>query len=145
MSYRITEDCKGCGHCVQWCPTKAIKGRRRVSFVIDPARCIDCGVCGRICTYSAVVRPDGNYAERMRMSQWRRPNWDFEACTNCDHCVSACPVKCIQNARSDAPESSMRSGYPYLTRQNMCIGCGFCSAACDVGAIRMQPLEYGTG
>lgn len=144
MAYRITEDCRGCSHCVQWCPTKAISGRRKVNFSIDSARCIDCGVCGRICTFSAVMRPDGNYAERMRRSQWNHPLWDFDACTNCDRCVSACPVKCIQNAGRDEPEKSMKSNYPYLTRLNMCIGCGFCSAACEAGAIRMQPLESGT-
>lgn len=142
MPYRITEDCKGCGHCVQWCPTKAIKGRRRVGYTIESKRCIDCGVCGRICTYSAVLQPDGNYATRLRRSHWNRPQWEYDSCTNCDLCISACPVKCIKTAEIDEPGMAMLSGYPYLSRPRMCIGCGFCSEACAENTIQMQPAEF---
>src|SRR5574340_1002454 len=67
MPYRITENCKGCGHCVQWCPVRAIKGQRRVGYRAEASRCIACGVCGRICAYSAVLTPDGASAVRLRV------------------------------------------------------------------------------
>src|SRR5574340_122001 len=140
MPYRITENCRGCGHCVQWCPVRAIKGQRRVGYKIDAARCIDCGVCGRICAYSAVLTPDGATAVRLRRLQWNRPHWDYQTCTRCELCIPACPVKCIQNAGQDDPETGVVTGYPYVTRPRMCLGCGFCSRACQDGAIEMKPL-----
>lgn len=139
MPYRITENCRGCGHCVQWCPARAIKGRRRVSYRIDETRCIDCGVCGRICTFAAVLAPDGITAVRMSRLQWSRPHWDYDACTRCDLCISACPVKCVNIADRDDPKTGAVAGYPYLSRSRMCIGCGFCRVDCMDGAIEMKP------
>lgn len=139
MTFHITEDCKGCGHCVQWCPTGAIMGRRRVHYTIDSSRCIDCGVCGRICNYSAVVLPDGQIARQMRRSQWSRPHWDYSVCNNCDLCQDACPVHCIMTAHSSVPYIGLEAGFPYLSRPRICIGCGKCSDACPVEAIQLKP------
>lgn len=141
MPFRITDDCLGCGQCVQWCPTKAIKGHRRVSYRIDSARCIDCGVCGKICNFAAVINPDGSTAKRIRRLQWDRPHWDYQSCIQCDLCLPACPVKCIQISVSGGQELSAPFGYPYVTRPRMCIGCGFCARACPVDSILMKPLE----
>lgn len=46
------EKCKGCTHCLNRCPTEAIRIREGRA-VIDTARCIDCGECIRICPYQA--------------------------------------------------------------------------------------------
>lgn len=142
MPYQILENCIGCGHCVQWCPTRAIRGRRRVSYRIDGASCIDCGVCARICTFGAVLCPDGNIATPVKRSQWNRPHWDYQVCTQCNLCVPACPVKCIQIADRDDRESGLTSGFPYVSRPRMCIGCGFCEQACLDGAIQMKTVEF---
>ena len=44
--------CKACTHCLQRCPTEAIRVRNG-SARIDPGKCIDCGECIRVCPYKA--------------------------------------------------------------------------------------------
>ncbi|MBQ8469503.1 MAG: ferredoxin, partial [Clostridia bacterium] len=46
------EKCKGCTHCLQRCPTEAIRirdGHAQITTTL----CIDCGECIRTCTYQA--------------------------------------------------------------------------------------------
>lgn len=45
--------CTGCGVCVKWCPTSAIKLIKNIS-VIDHAKCIGCGECVASCNFSAI-------------------------------------------------------------------------------------------
>lgn len=141
MAFTITEKCTGCGHCVQWCPTRAIHGKRKVGYRIDQDQCIDCGVCGKICTEEAVINPGGQFAVHVRRLSWEGPEWTFELCVQCDACLDACPVKCIQYAGSDEPSKALVTGYPYVMRPRLCIGCGFCARACQVGAIEMRVLR----
>lgn len=44
--------CKGCTHCLQRCPTEAIRVRDGRA-AIDSRKCIDCGECIRVCPYNA--------------------------------------------------------------------------------------------
>jgi len=44
--------CKGCTHCLQRCPTEAIRVRDGHAIIKD-SLCIDCGECIRICPYQA--------------------------------------------------------------------------------------------
>ncbi len=44
--------CKGCTHCLQRCPTEAIRVRDG-SAAINSQKCIDCGECIRVCPYNA--------------------------------------------------------------------------------------------
>ncbi|MBQ8474866.1 MAG: 4Fe-4S binding protein [Clostridia bacterium] len=44
--------CKGCTHCLQRCPTEAIRVRGG-SADINSEKCIDCGECIRVCPYNA--------------------------------------------------------------------------------------------
>ncbi len=46
------EKCKGCTHCLQRCPTEAIRIREGHAE-ITTTLCIDCGECIRTCTYQA--------------------------------------------------------------------------------------------
>lgn len=141
MAYQITADCKGCAHCTQWCPTGAIVGRRKVRFSIDDQRCIECGVCGRICTFGAVLTPTGAAATRLRLSEWEKPRWNYTICDRCGECVHTCPVKCIQFAGRDEPESAVMDGFPFLARVKLCIGCGFCSRSCQQQAISLEVVS----
>ncbi len=138
MAFTITENCIGCGHCVQWCPTRAIHGKRKVSYHINKEQCIDCGVCGRICAHAAVMDPVGKPAVHIRRLSWLRPNWSMDACIQCGACLDLCPVDCIHYAAKDESSQDMVSGYPHVTRPRLCIGCGFCASACQVGAIAMR-------
>ena len=44
--------CKGCTHCLQRCPTEAIRIREGKAQ-INAQKCIDCGECIRVCPYNA--------------------------------------------------------------------------------------------
>lgn len=44
--------CRGCIHCIKYCPMEAIRVRNRKA-VITAERCIDCGECIRVCTSHA--------------------------------------------------------------------------------------------
>jgi len=44
--------CKGCTHCLQRCPTEAIRVRDGKA-AINSQKCIDCGECIRVCPYNA--------------------------------------------------------------------------------------------
>lgn len=52
------EKCKGCVHCLQCCPTQAIRVRDGRAFILEE-RCIDCGECFRVCpNYAKMVASD---------------------------------------------------------------------------------------
>ncbi|MBQ9976687.1 MAG: 4Fe-4S binding protein [Clostridia bacterium] len=48
----VTEKCHGCTHCLDFCPTEAIRVRGGKAQ-INPDRCIDCGECIRVCKNKA--------------------------------------------------------------------------------------------
>jgi len=141
VAYQITAECKGCAHCTQWCPTGAIVGRRKVRFSIDVRRCIECGVCGRICTFGAVLTSTGVVATRLRRSEWEKPQWNYAVCDRCGDCVKSCPSRCVQMADCNGPESVVPSGYPFLSRVKLCIGCGFCARSCPQQAISLEVVS----
>ncbi|MCK5808487.1 4Fe-4S binding protein [bacterium] len=44
--------CTGCKECIPVCPTKAITLSRRKA-VVDPEKCINCGLCASACAFGA--------------------------------------------------------------------------------------------
>ena len=137
MSYTINQDCQGCQACVRNCPTGAISGDRHEVHLIDAGKCIDCGTCGRVCPYQAVVQPDGGLAARLKRSEWLRPEIDDRTCISCGLCITICPVSCLD---FDDPElRGARESRPYLKVPLACVGCGFCDSVCPVGAIKLVP------
>jgi ferredoxin len=54
MAYQITDDCTMCDSCRPECPEEAIS-EGDPKFVIDPAKCNDCGTCAEVCPVSACV------------------------------------------------------------------------------------------
>jgi len=55
ITYSINENCTGCQLCIKSCSENAISGKKKERHVIDPAKCIKCGVCKSICKFDAVV------------------------------------------------------------------------------------------
>ncbi|MBR6742206.1 MAG: 4Fe-4S binding protein, partial [Clostridia bacterium] len=57
MRYVIIEDkCKGCTACARKCPVNAISGTVKQPHVIDPEKCVKCGVCIGTCKFGAIVK-----------------------------------------------------------------------------------------
>ena len=53
MAYKITEDCTGCGACIDECADHAIS--EGDIYVIDPTKCTDCATCADVCPVEACV------------------------------------------------------------------------------------------
>ena len=56
MAYVISEDCIGCGACLDVCPADAIT--EGTPFVIDEDACIECGACADQCPTGAISLDD---------------------------------------------------------------------------------------
>jgi NADH:ubiquinone oxidoreductase subunit F (NADH-binding)/NAD-dependent dihydropyrimidine dehydrogenase PreA subunit len=57
IEYSIIEDqCTGCQLCNKNCPEGAVTGERRKPQVIDPEKCIKCGICYEVCRFDAVSK-----------------------------------------------------------------------------------------
>ena len=52
-------------------------------FVIDEAKCIDCGSCAGQCPVGAIAEGDGQYVI------------DANSCIDCGACTGACPTDAI--------------------------------------------------
>ncbi len=67
MAYMINDECVACGECEEACPVQAIT-EGDPTYVIDPARCIECkglhdeSQCAEVCPVDACV-PDPNHVE----------------------------------------------------------------------------------
>ncbi len=48
--------CKGCGICLDKCPTDAIKGEKKKAHTIDLDKCIKCGNCYESCKFEAIIK-----------------------------------------------------------------------------------------
>jgi Pyruvate/2-oxoacid:ferredoxin oxidoreductase delta subunit len=53
------ETCTGCGTCVEWCPTEAIRMDDSGKAVRDAGACFGCGVCARFCPEDAIALEEG--------------------------------------------------------------------------------------
>lgn len=56
MAFKITEDCVGCGSCVDVCPTEAIIEDGEVYLITED--CADCGSCVDECPSEAIIEVD---------------------------------------------------------------------------------------
>jgi formate hydrogenlyase subunit 6/NADH:ubiquinone oxidoreductase subunit I len=135
MAYSITDLCKGCGSCKNACPTSAISGEKKTKHSIDPDKCIECGVCGRICTVEgSVLDSNGNVAARMKRSEWPKPVVIRSICSSCGLCVDICPFNCLTLTAPEAFPESIKSN-ANLKDAKACVGCALCSDVCPQEAI----------
>lgn len=104
---------------------------------MDPALCIDCGACGRICPDAAVLDECGSPVSALRPDEWPRPRWNSAACIKCRICVAACPTGSIQLAYRGERRPDQNGACPHLAHPRTCIGCSLCSVSCPTGAIVM--------
>lgn len=78
MSYKITNDCLGCGVCEAECDNEAISEGEDI-YEIDPHKCTECiGIsespkCAEVCPAEVCV-PDANYEESKEqlLKKWQQ-------------------------------------------------------------------------
>ncbi len=135
MSYRITDQCKGCTLCSKNCPVAAITGQLKQRHTIDPDRCVSCGLCGKLCAFGAIVDDRRVPAVKIPKDQWKKPEIDPALCAACSVCVENCPKEClsISNPRYHGDITMIA----LLSAPEDCIGCGICADRCPVGAITL--------
>ena len=136
MSYKINDNCMGCTLCAKNCPVKAITGNLKEKHSIDPGRCIECGLCGKLCAKGAVEDAAGKVCERVPKDKWLHPVIDESACSGCSVCVEACPKYCL--SLSGPKFHGDIHTFSTLSNPDECIGCGTCETACPISAITMK-------
>lgn len=132
MSYRFNSECDGCSACARQCPVGAIYGQFKERFDVDPALCVDCGVCGMICPREAVLDEHGAPAPRVGRQARPRPVLAPELCDGCGVCVDFCPFDCRTLV------GRRFRGLPLVSHPERCVGCSECADACIKGAIVMK-------
>ncbi len=135
MSYTISGLCGGCTACAKLCPVFAIEGERGGLHTINEKRCVECGVCGRICSKGAVSDSAGKICSRVKRSEWPVPVINTELCSACGICVNDCTKEALRISlprfRGDIKV------YAELADERRCVGCGICEKHCPLGLITM--------
>ncbi len=54
ITFKITDECVGCGACIKVCATKAISGEKKKVHIIDQEKCTKCGACEQICPANSI-------------------------------------------------------------------------------------------
>ena len=134
-AYRITDECIGCTLCAKNCPVMAISGEQKSKHEIDPSKCVECGLCGRLCAKGAIVDGNGEPCSRVPRAEWPKPYVNRAICAGCSVCVSNCPKNCLE--LSEIKQHGDIRVFAQLKADADCIGCGICSKACPIDAISM--------
>lgn len=138
MPYKIDEKCNGCTLCLRRCPVNAITGDKKQCHLINPNLCIDCGVCGMVCSKEAVFDENNRPAIRMKLTEIPIATVDVNECSGCDNCASICPFGCIE-----VPKRAVGGDFfgVAVVDSKKCVGCKLCVSLCIKEAITMKKKE----
>ncbi len=102
--YEVTSSCRGCiaHRCQAACPRGAIRIDENHTAHIDKSKCVNCGLCAKVCPYSAIHnyrRPCEMACKLHAISKNEDGNAkiDYEKCTSCGACVYQCPFGAIND------------------------------------------------
>ncbi len=120
--YEVTNACRGClaHRCQNACPRNAIYFDNNQHAHIDKTKCIECGMCSKVCPYSSIInykRPCQSACKvnAISISEDLSAQINNSKCIACGSCVYQCPfgaisdksylvdvIKLIQNSHNNA-------------------------------------------
>lgn len=100
--YEVTNACRGClaHRCQDACKRGAITVDHNQKAVIDKSKCVECGMCAKVCPYTAIMnfkRPcmSACKVKAISMNEDKAALIDNEKCISCGACVYQCPFGAI--------------------------------------------------
>lgn len=100
--YVVTSSCRGCiaHRCQEACRKGAISYDENQKAVIDKSKCVECGLCAKVCPYSAITnhkRPCQRACKvnAISMDETLAATIDNSKCISCGACVYQCPFGAI--------------------------------------------------
>ncbi len=102
--YEVTDSCRGClaHRCEDVCRRGAIFFDHNHVAHIDKSKCVECGLCAKVCPYTAIInrkRPCQNACKvkAIRINEDNAAQIDYSKCTSCGACVYQCPFGAISD------------------------------------------------
>lgn len=103
--YEVTSTCRGCvaHRCEDVCKRGAISFDNNHVAHIDKSKCVECGLCSKVCPYSAITnrqRPCQNACKTKAIAINNDTNAamiDNNKCIQCGACVYRCPFGAIMD------------------------------------------------
>lgn len=102
--YEVTGACRGClaHRCEDACKKGAITIDSNLKAHIDKDKCVECGLCSKVCPYSAIInhkRPceQACKVKAISMDENKAAKINDEKCISCGACVYQCPWGAIND------------------------------------------------
>lgn len=102
--YEVTDACRGClaHRCEDACKKDAITIDHNQKAHIDKNKCVECGLCAKVCPYSAIInhkRPCEKACKinAITMDDDKSAKINDEKCVSCGACVYQCPWGAIND------------------------------------------------
>lgn len=103
--YNVTDDCRGCiaHRCEDVCRRGAITFDDKQKAHIDKSKCVECGMCAKVCPYSAIANYKRPCVRACKVKaigmneETKAASIDYDKCISCGACVYQCPFGAIDD------------------------------------------------